>query len=652
MRLFKVIFVSFLFFCIVSFGFACAEQSEASSNVDSGWIADSALCTPVTLDNVTALTQLVQIGKGEPHTAAWSTDGTMVALATGTGVHLFDGYTMELLVVLQSGYTTKMAWSQDSTLLALCSSASAGDEIQVWDVTSEEKKYSITQKRTIEDLYIDQKNNSLLALGQQQTGSGQYNEPLYKAFLDSYNMKTGKKKDDSVAFVTEDKGLLNLSLSNNGGIVFGVGLKKCYIWHANGKLFYSGSIGIPMNAFSVSDANISIILDLMRPNNIQIIDRKTGKKTVNVTLPKRVNEMKLKEDAQELVLYTSKGYLVYNLETREITADVSFYKNFGGTVFLSPDMSRVFQIYGAELRLVDLNAETQLGVQSGYEARVVQVAVSHDRLVASKGSSYNSDTQLLLWDLESLASIAVLKGKECSEGISDIRFTPDGSEVMTYGWGEASLSIWNAVDGSRSRDIALDADIYSANLSADGSTIAVGHGGYAGYFPFADTGSENTFYVDSFVNSISLSKDGSKIAACDGTFLVVWDAISRTELFYVGNEDLGAAVISDDGGKVAALYSGQDAYIVKMMDAATGKIIWTHKITDQYCDMLYTPDGSMLVISAYQDGLIFLNAETGKEVFTLDYSVSDLSFSEDGRFIITASSDGTIRLWGVIEESQ
>lgn len=649
MRLLKGSIALFLFICIVGFGFACAEQAEASSSAGSGWIADPAACIPVTLDNVTALTQLVQIGKGEPHTAAWSPDGTMVALATGTGVHLFDGYTMELLAALQSGYTTKMAWSQDGTLLALCSSASAGDEIQVWDVTSMEKKYSITQKRSIEDLYIDQKNNSLVALGQQQSGNGQYNEPLYKAFLDVYNLKTGKKKDDSVAFVAEDKGLMNLSLSNNGGIVFGAGLKKCYIWHAKGKLFYSGSIVMPMNAFSVSDASISVILDLMKSNSIQIIDRKTGKKTSDVALPKRVKEMELNEETQELILYTSKGYVVYNLETQEITADVSFYKNFGGTVFLSPDRSRVFQIYGAELRLVDLTAETQLGVQIGYEARAEQVAVSNDRLAASKGSSYNNDTQLLLWDLNTLASIAVIKGKECSEDISDVFFTPDGSELITYDWGEANLNIWNAADGSRSRDISLDADIYSANLSADGSTIAIGHGGFAGYLPFTGTGSENTFYVESFVSSVSLSENGDKIAACDGTFLVVWDAVAQTELFYIGDEALGAAVICDDGEKVAALYSGQDGYIVKMVDANTGKILWTHKISDKYCDMCFSPDGSMLAISAYQDGLIFLNADTGKEIFPLQYTVSDFSFSKDGRFIVTASSDGTIRLWGIIE---
>ena len=651
MKLLSGTLIVILCVCAIGSGVASAADITADPTMlDSQWTVEKASCQPLTLKTVEGLVQLAQIGKGEPHTAAWSPDGTMVALATGTGVHLFDGYTLELLAVLQSGYTMKIAWSQDSTLLALCVAASAGDEIQLWDVAAKEKRYGITQKRYVDDLYIDQQNNVLLVLGQQQMGTGQFGVLQYKAFLDHYNLKTGKNLAQSVGFAAEDQNLMKMSLSYNGGIVFGVGVEECYIWHAKGKLFYSAPVGFSMFAFSESSADLSVILDLMRPNSLQLIDRMAGKRTASVTLTKRVKEIALNEDTQELLLFTAKGYLVYDMETQKITADVSYYKNFGGTVFLSPDQSRVFQMYGAELRLVDLNAETQLGMQNGYEPRAEQVAISGSRLIAAKGSSYSDDTRLLLWDLDTLASLAVIKGKDCSDDITDIFFAPDETEFLTYNWGDTLVSVWNASDGTKTRDIALEAALYSANLSADGSTIAMGHGGYAGVLPYAGTGTENTFSVDSYVNSISLNEAGSKIAACDGTYLVVWDAIAQKELFYIGDDALVTSVLHDGGNMVAALYSGQDNNIVKMLDARTGKIMWTHKITDNYCEMQFSPDGSMLIISAYEDGLIFLNAETGQEVFTLQYDISDFSYSEDGCILATASSDGSIRLWGVPQE--
>lgn len=647
MKLLNGILVSALCICVAGSGVASAGETAYTAPVVSAWTADHTACQPVTVGNVAALAQLAQIGKGEPDSAAWSPDGTVVALSTGTGVHLFDGYSMRLLGILQSGLTSAMAWSQDGALLALVTSVSAGDEIQVWDVAAREKKYAITQTRVIEDLYIDQKNNSLLALGQSQIGADKYGAPRYKAFLDTYNLKTGKKKADSVSFSDEGGSLMMMSLSNGGGYVFGAGLSKCYLWNAKGHLFYSAATAFPLNCVSESGATISVILDWARPNSLQIIDRKTKKKTASVSLPYNVGKMELDEEAQEVILYTLKGYLVYSLETQELVANEAYYKNFGGTLWLSRDRGRAFQISGSLIRLIDLNAETVLGEQNGYESQVSKVAVSADRLAASKGSSYNNDVRLLLWDFDTLQSIAAVKGKELSATIQEILFLPDETELLTYGWGEDTLKLWNAADGSKARDIATDGSVQSVSVSKDGSALAIGHAGYAGVLPLDGAGRESVFAMVSFVGSVSLSEDGGRAAACDGECLVVWDAVVQSDVLFVSDENLAAAVISDAGTQVAALYSGENGYTVKMLDAQTGKPGWTHKLPKRYFGMRFTPDGSMLAISAYHDGLIFLDAQTGQEVFTLKYSVCDFEFSQDGRIIVTASADGTIRLWGV-----
>ena len=57
----------------------------------------------------------------------FSPNGELVALAAGTGLHLFDGYSLEMVDIIPSGYTSYAIWSADSSLLALCSTSGGND---------------------------------------------------------------------------------------------------------------------------------------------------------------------------------------------------------------------------------------------------------------------------------------------------------------------------------------------------------------------------------------------------------------------------------------------------------------------------------------------------------------------------------------------
>jgi len=490
----------------------------------------------------------------------------------------------------------------------------------------------------------------LVALGWQLAGRTSFNSPLYKAYLDTYSLKSGKKQKDSVSFESVDKGLLSLSLSAKGTVVFGAGLKEMYLWTAKGKLIYSAPISYPMSALSVSNADLSVILDLTALKNLQVIDHMSKAKAADVALPESAARMELNEETQELLLYTKTGYTLFNLATQEILPGAPFGETYTGSVWLSGDRSRLFQIDGATLRLYALADNSLLGEQTGYDDRAWQVAVSGNRLAASKGNAGDKNTRLTLWDLETLAPIAETGAPEINAALSDMFFLPGETELLTCADQDSKLKIWNAADGSKNRDITLDGQAYSAAISADGAVLAVGFSGPVDIMPLADLSSVSSFFLNSVVYSLSLSGNGSRIAGCDGTFLVVWDAASESEAFFVMDENLAAAALSADGERVAALYSGEDSYTVKMKTVATGKNLWSRTLTNRFEAMSLTPDGQMLCVSAYQDGLAFLNAETGKPVYTLAGNIGDFSFSEDGRFIVSASSDGTVRLWGVPQE--
>ena len=63
----------------------------------------------------------------------------------------------------------------------------------------------------------------------------------------------------------------------------------------------------------------------------------------------------------------------------------------------------------------------------------------------------------------------------------------------------------------------------------------------------------------------------------------------------------------------------------------------------------FTPDGSLIAIGGEATNLVVVaDVATGEQVYSItDHQgdVTDLEFSEDGTLLLTASTDGTIRLW-------
>ena len=80
---------------------------------------------------------------------------------------------------------------------------------------------------------------------------------------------------------------------------------------------------------------------------------------------------------------------------------------------------------------------------------------------------------------------------------------------------------------------------------------------------------------------------------------------------------------------------------------------WTESVLIPYAadakHIDFTADGSLIAIGGEATGLVVVaDAATGEELYSItDHQgdVTDLDFSEDGSLLLTASTDGTIRLW-------
>jgi hypothetical protein len=268
----------------------------------------------LTSENIHELSPIIQIGKGVPIDASWSPDGMTIALASGTGVYLFDVNTLAPLALLPSGFTKLVSWSADGQLLAVC--VSPRDTIQLWNVPERRLLYSIAQKSTLSAIWINQEKGELVALGQQEAGAGKFNESLYKSYLDTYQLKNGKKKVGA-SFQSGNKQLMMLDLSPGGKTVFGVGIKEYYIWNFKGKLLYKAPVTLPMGALGVSDGSLVAVLDMMKPKQIQIINMKKKAEAGKITLSAGARRLSLDDTGRKLIVYTTESYQVYDLATQQ-----------------------------------------------------------------------------------------------------------------------------------------------------------------------------------------------------------------------------------------------------------------------------------------------------------------------------------------------
>lgn len=169
------------------------------------------------------------------------------------------------------------------------------------------------------------------------------------------------------------------------------------------------------------------------------------------------------------------------------------------------------------------------------------------------------------------------------------------------------------------------------------------------------------------VTACAFSPDGTRIVSGsrDGV-LKLWDAETGMELATLAGHtnEVTACAFSPDGARVV---SGSQDRMLKLWDAETGMGLVTLKSPRRVESCAFSPDG-MRVVSGFEDGMLTLWDTTSgvKLVVLVGHSpakvrhlpwpvrilfhgailrVNACAFSPDGKRIVSASGEGTLRLW-------
>jgi WD40 repeat protein len=238
--------------------------------------------------------------------------------------------------------------------------------------------------------------------------------------------------------------------------------------------------------------------------------------------------------------------------------------------------------------------------------------------------------------------------------VSSLRFSPDGSVLAVGGYQEVRLI--DPVSGKMLASLSGHADyVRSIAFSPDGKMLAAAGGAPQrdGEIRIWDVRSHGPLKTmqghKDCIYSVAWSPDGKLIAS--GSYdraVKLWDAATGKEVRNLQDhiDAVFAVAFSPDGKRLAS--ASQDR-TVKIWDVASGRRLYTlSDSSDGLTSIAYSPSGDQVAAVGY-DKTIYVwrltedDGHLSQSLIADEDSLLAMVWSPDGKIIVTASSDGSIR---------
>ena len=258
-----------------------------------------------------------------------------------------------------------------------------------------------------------------------------------------------------------------------------------------------------------------------------------------------------------------------------------------------------------------------------------------------------------LWDTSNGRPVRALRGDRAA--VRSAELSPDGTRVVTAA-DDGSVRVWDArtgavvgeLPGAHDREVT-DSFEPRADFSPDGTLVyATGqHVTTVWDLVARRVVAELSVPGEPFNVDVDISRDGRRVATTreleDAT--QIW-SLSHGRLLRTLHASISTARFGPDGRRIAT-GAGIDGP-ARVWDIRTGKSVVTLQPSTLGLDpVVFSPDGRKLV-GVFLSEAYVLDARTGKVIARLrghrDF-ISSAYFSPDSRRILTASQDGTARVW-------
>jgi WD40 repeat protein len=258
----------------------------------------------------------------------------------------------------------------------------------------------------------------------------------------------------------------------------------------------------------------------------------------------------------------------------------------------------------------------------------------------------------------------VLRGH--SHVVFDVAFSPDGG-LIASGSRDGAVIVWDASSGEeRARLIGHRNQVQSVTFSRDGAYVISGSGnpelktsdgkliGEADYtvrvWNIADeTEAARLEGHQAMVHCVAVSPDGQCVASADSEGVIrMWDIHGGLGLgsFNAGGKSVRRLEFSPNG---TVLFSASFDGTIRVWQPETGKELKRLALTKMdLWGMSVSPDGTRVAATETRTGITIIDWQSGQEISRLPVpAIYDVAWSADGRQIIGACGDGTVRIWDV-----
>lgn len=408
-------------------------------------------------------------------------------------------------------------------------------------------------------------------------------------------------------------------------------------------------------------------------------------RTFNAQAP--IDALAISKDGSQFVTGGKDGFArLWDRASGKVLAEFDHNKNPVLTVALSPDGK--FLATGSEdpkgfIKIWDLESQTQIAktfqdtnqkkpFDRGHTEGVLSLTFSKD---GTKLLSSSYDKTARLWDLNSGKQLRRFWGHNW--WVWDANFSTDERRIVTASQ-DGTAIIWSVETGKQGAPFTgHQGPVYSAQFSPDLKSTHVVTSGYdrrvllwkpEDLVPYdyskIVSGQKNATakyiafegHQDS-VQSAEFTSDGTMIisASHDNT-LKLWDIASKKSLKTFRGHDswVQAATLLNDGKWI--LSASHDSHL-KLWNIAgyeeirtlKGRVLARH--VDAILDVSFSKDGKQLVTASRDKTAISWNVSTGKlrKEFTEGHSflASNAIFLPDQKRLATAAVDNSVRIWDI-----
>lgn len=244
----------------------------------------------------------------------------------------------------------------------------------------------------------------------------------------------------------------------------------------------------------------------------------------------------------------------------------------------------------------------QIRTLQGHSSPVNAVTITPDGRLALSG-----DTQgkLIVWDLNQGIQLHELYGHDSY--ITTVAITPDGRLAVSGSY-DKSICVWD-----------LERGVLAHTLKGHSISIF----------------------------SLALSRDGRRVASCCRKTVRIWDLERGVELGRSGHKGNGFDITLDEGDGIAFCQSGKE---ILRFDLETGDKLRPVKVRKSRAYFKAITADGQIAVSENMGVAYAWDVNTGEEIGQLrghQSSIQGLSITPDGRWMASASSDDTVRIWDI-----